>query len=186
MSTCSILIRSPHYGHWRAELAMLWVCYYRLYYWQIPCARCFRTSISNYFMQYTIMIRYVYEYACPPSLYLLMMMVCLVFPDNSSRDGRMYFSFGVRLYEMILTEQWFNFIVLTMQHFTYYPMQNRLPQSNMRMQMKGCVWFHILHLHGHLSPFANLKNHLPNMAWCISCNPFFEGLHCFYSFETKS
>ena len=56
------------------------------------------------FMQYTIMIRYGYEYACPPSLYLLMMMVCLVFPDKSSHVGRMYvFFFWVRLYEMCLT-----------------------------------------------------------------------------------
>ena len=59
------------------------------------------------FMQYTIMIRYGYEYGCPPSLYLLMMMVCLVFPDKSSHVGRMYvFFFWVRLYEMCLTGLW--------------------------------------------------------------------------------
>ena len=107
-------------------------------------------------MQCTIMIRYGYEYGCPPSLYLLMMMVCLVFPDKSSRVSRMYFSFGSDDTNAFHRKR-FNFIVFTNKCSIYFAMQNRLPQSNMRMKMRGCVWFHILHLHGHFSPFQNYE-----------------------------
>ena len=123
------------------------------------------------FMQYTIMIRYGYEYGCPPSLYLLMMMVCLVFPDKSSHVGRMYvFFFWVRLYEIRLTGLWTISLFFTMQ-YSLVILRCKIDSLN---QICECKWKDVFDSIFYIFTVTSLpleitKNHLPNMAWCMSC-----------------